>query len=83
VIEDDCIPGGSFAVARVVPESETRLNDFGAWTAQGPVLVVVEGGALVLRAPDSLTSYGVSLDLRLVPGRRDALRASVQHDAQA
>src|SRR5262245_4161788 len=82
-INDDCLPGGAFAIARVVPESETGLCDFASWDHEGLPPPASEDGALTARVPETLAAWAYTKVVAVVPGKHYAVRAAMRRDADA
>src|SRR5262245_24410894 len=84
IINDACLPGGAFAIARVVPESETGLCDFASWTPVGLPAPVIEDGALTARLPEE-AKEGALVYTKFVavePDKHYAVRAAMRRDPE-
>src|SRR5262245_18211766 len=82
-ITADVLPGGAFAIARVVPEGETGLCDFATWGHEGLPSTVSEGGVLTAAVPETLAEWAYTKVVSVVPGKHYALRAEMRRDTDA
>jgi MYXO-CTERM domain-containing protein len=81
--EDVCLPGGAFAVERVVPGSEALLGDFSTWDFMYSG-AMIDGAELVVGSSLPYIDWPAeSADLPVEPGKRYFLRVDQSVDPDA